>query len=399
MDYDFPEFPRQEYENRLSKLKAAMSQADLDAVVLTEEVNIRWLAGYWVFTMMDGTMPTAVIVPLSDRIEPQLIVPGDGTGEELSWMKKVRYWERADETLLTADKGRVLLESLREASPDSRRIGMELGNGMMINLDQKVTDFFRASVGDAQIVDVSKDILEIRSVKSSGEIEKLRKASEITNNSMIEGFKILREGMTERGLGQFFVKYWFENGATGIGHVGVTFARDAIKYAHSDPKEYPLEKGALAKVDIGCTFEGYRSDMYRMACIGNPDSKEAEVASTIEKALRAVTENIREGARCSELHAMAAGIFESKGLEHLLSPSTYIGHGIGLAAHEPPYLYNDSKDVLQSGMVLSIEPWTLDRGNSSLCMNIEDVVVVRKDGCEVLTTMPREIFQQDTSKY
>ena len=159
-----------------------------------------------------------------------------------------------------------------------------------------------------------------------------------------------------------------------------------------DPREYPLKPGEIAKVDIGCTFEGYRCDMYRMACIGKPGKKEAEVASTIVKANQVIIENIKDGVRCSELYDVALSIFKKAGLGFLLRPSNYIGHGLGLGVHEPPYIYRNSSDILKSGMVLAIEPWTYDDKDFSLSMNIEDVVVVRGNSCEILTPADRDIF-------
>lgn len=392
MSYDFYEFKKEEYENRLNKLKEVMHEKRLDAVILTEEENIRWISGYWVFTMQDGSMSTVVIIPYSDNKDPVLLLSKEATGEELSWIKKMKYWEEAYSSYLTANKGKVLVDTLDELSLSTFKIGMELGNGMRINLEQKDIDYFREKTAEFEIIDISDKLLELRSIKSNAEIEKLKKASEITTESFKEGFKNLKEGITERKLGQYFAEYFFKHGATGISHIGVGFGAQAIKYAHSDPKEYPLKRGDVVKVDIGCTFEGYRCDMYRMACLGKPSSMEAKVALTIKEANQAVIKNIREGAICSDLYHIALKVFADAGLDYLLSPSHYVGHGIGLGVHELPYIYKNNNAVLKAGMVLTIEPWTFNYKDLSMCMNIEDVVVVTKDGCEVLTDMERDIY-------
>lgn len=392
MRYDFYEFEKEEYENRIDKLKNVMYKNNLDAVILTEEENIRWISGYWVFTMRDGNMPTVVIIPYSDSKDPLLLLPGEGTGEELSWIKKVKYWEEDYDTYLTANKGKVLLDSLNDLDLKNFKVGMEIGNGMRINLEQKDIDYFRRETNNLEITDISGDLLDLRSIKSDAEIEKLGKASEITVKSLKDGFKVLEIGITERNLGQYFAKKFFEYGATGIGHIGVGFGEQALEYAHCDPKEYPLKKGEVVKVDIGATFEGYRCDMYRMACIGEPSKKEAEVASTIKKANIAVIKDLREGIKCSQLYDIALKIFKDDGLYYLLSPSSYIGHGIGLGVHEPPYIYRNNNSILKSGMVLSIEPWTLNKEDLSMSMNIEDVVVVRENCGELLTSVDKDIF-------
>ncbi|MCL5987149.1 MAG: Xaa-Pro peptidase family protein [Actinobacteria bacterium] len=396
MSYDFCEFKKEEFESRLNRLKDMMVREGLDAVILTEEENIRWVSGYWVFVVSQiKFMSHVVIVPSSDSEEPISLINHDSTGEGLSWIKKVRYFEKKTKPPYRTDEftdvSGILAENLKGLKLDRSRIGMELGKGMRLNLEQVVIDDFRNSMPHAQFVDVSSSLWELRSIKSAAEIEKLKKASKITSDSITEGFKILRKGITERELGQFLVSYWFNNGATGISHVGVGFGDNAIRFAHCDPKGYPLKEGEVVKVDVGCSFEGYKCDMYRMACLGEPKKEEARVASVIKKANQAVISEIKENVKCSDLYKIAAKVFIDEDLEHLI-PSTSIGHGIGLSVHEQPIVHKDNDDVLKAGMVLTVEPWTLNYDDWSMGMNIEDVVVVMKDGCEVLTDTDRDIF-------
>jgi Xaa-Pro aminopeptidase len=392
MGYEFYEFGITEYRKRLKDFREVMEKEDLDAVILTEEENIRWMSGYWVFTMQDGAMNTAVIIPRSRESEPRLLLTSEGTGEELSWIKDIKYWDEGTVSYLEAEKGRILSDSLKEVAGPVKRLGMELSSGMKINLDQDDIDLFRDDIKDMEITDISPDILRLRSIKSDTEIEKLKLASDITCRSIQKGFSEIQEGLTERSLGQKIGKYFFEYGATGIAHIGVGFGELAIKFAHSDPKEYPLEKGVLVKVDAGCSFEGYRCDMYRMACLGKPDREEEKVALTIARANKEIIKRIKNGVSCSSLYDTAEEAFSSSGLSHLLSPSHYIGHGIGLGVHEPPYVYRDSRDILSTGMVLCIEPWTYDPDKPGYSMNIEDLVLVTENGSELLTLMDREIY-------
>ena len=92
----------------------------------------------------------------------------------------------------------------------------------------------------------------------------------------------------------------------------------------------------------------------------------------------------------SELYRVGAELFAEEKLSRLL-PSSIIGHGVGLGLHEWPFIAKDSTDVIKTGMVLAVEPWTVDYRDRSLGLNVEDVVVVTEDGCEVLTDFPREL--------
>lgn len=393
MEYDFQEISREEYLKRLRDLRSVMDRRGLDAIILTEEENIRWVSGYWVFTMQDGAMNTAVIIPHSESAPPRLILTSESTGEGLSRIEDIKYWEEDSGSYLEADKGTVLFKNLADiAGSRVKRIGMELGSGMKINLGQKDIDIFRKNLKPVSVEDISAEILGLRSIKSGSEIKKLRSASDITCRSIKQAFSEIKPGITERSLGQAVGRYFFEYGATGVGHIGVGFGRAAIGFAHSDPKEYPLEKGTLAKVDAGCSVEGYRCDMYRMACMDGPDKEEARIAGTIARANMEVIGSIREGTSCSSLYKIAEDVFESRGFSRLLSPTHYIGHGIGLGVHEPPYIYRGSRDILSAGMVLTIEPWTYHPEKPEYSMNIEDVVLVTGEGAEILTPMDREIY-------
>jgi Xaa-Pro aminopeptidase len=209
---------------------------------------------------------------------------------------------------------------------------------------------------------------------------------------MKSGFSILREGITEIELGQYLLRTMFEKGATGIGHYMVGFGKYAVAYAHCLPKKAPLHKGEMIAVDLGATYEGYRSDMYRMACLGKPSKEEAKVVSTIKKANDAVIRKIKEGVKFSDLFKIAEDIFIDEGLKYLY-PSASLGHGLGLGLHEWPFITKDNNLALKSRMVLTVEPWTLDLKDWSMGFNVEDVIIVREDGCEVLTKMDGNLYK------
>ena len=93
-----------------------------------------------------------------------------------------------------------------------------------------------------------------------------------------------------------------------------------------------------------------------------------------------------------DIYRIIHNIFSHEGLERLLPPTAYLGHGIGLAVNEYPFIHNSEDVSLKSGMVLAIEPWTYDKDDISLSVNIEDIVLVRKNGCETLSDIDRDIF-------
>ncbi len=406
MDYDdyvkayenFTEITEKEYESRLDKLKKAMFEQKLDAVILTEEENIRWISGFWVSIMEDGWSSTAAIIPSSDEEEPILLMSLEHTGELLSFIKKFKYWEESLSPDLSVAKGRVLVDTLRELDLKNSRIGLEFGNGMIIDLEQRDIDYLRKNISNVEFIDISMVIWKLRSIKSPLEIEKIRKATIITCKSLEEGFKALREGITHIEVYQYIIKSFFENGATGISHCFIHSGKYGVRCSHCLPKAIPLEKGEIVHIDLGCSIEGYRSDIQRLASIGKPNSsEEAKVYSTVKEANEAMRRITRDGIMFSDIYNAAAEVFKDKGFEYLLATSV-IGHGLGLGLHEWPFIHKENNDIVKSGMVFTVEPWCMDNrerassGEYSGSMNIEDVIVVREDGCEVLSNIEREMW-------
>jgi len=385
------EISRIEYEQRLDKLRAAMAAAALDAVILTEEANVRWLTGYWVCIMHDGWSPTAAVVPRAANRAPCLLMGAEATGEPLSRISDIRYWEGGLDPDLAVAKADVLANTLRELDAGRGRIGVELGNGMRFAMDQNDIDTLRGGLVDAVFVDASDMLWRLRSIKSDSEIAKIREAARITCDSFRELYRILRAGVTERELAQHVQSYWFEHGATGVSHVMIGFGRHAVRYAHCYPKQVRLQRGEIASIDLGCCVDGYRADIFRLACVGNPDPEEARVADVIRRANRAMVARVRPGAPFGEVYAAAAALFEEEGLMHLL-PSSVLGHGVGLGLHEWPFIRRDSTEPIKAGMVLAVEPWTVDYSDRSFGFNVEDMVVVTEDGCEELSDLDRGIF-------
>lgn len=385
------EISRTEYEQRLAGLRAAMAVADLDVVILTEETNVRWLTGYWVCIMHDGWSPTAAVVPRAANREPRLLMGAEATGEPLSRITDIRYWEGGLDPDLAADKADVLANTLRELDAGRGRIGLELGNGMRFAMDQNDIDTLRGSLADAEFVDASDMLWRLRSIKSGAEIAKIREAARITCDSFRELFRLLRVGVTAHELAQYVQGYWFEHGATGVSHVMIGFGRHAVRYAHCYPKRVPLQCGEIASIDLGCCVDGYRADVFRLACVGNPDPEEARVADVIRRANRAMVARIRPGVPLGDIYTAAAGLFEKEGLLHLL-PSSVLGHGVGLGLHEWPFIRRDSGEPVKPGMVLAVEPWTVDYSDRSFGFNVEDMAVVTDDGCEELSDVERGIF-------
>jgi Xaa-Pro aminopeptidase len=152
-----------------------------------------------------------------------------------------------------------------------------------------------------------------------------------------------------------------------------------------------LKRGEPLLVDMGVLVDSYHSDMTRTVFLGKPNAKLKEIYKIVlEAQLRAIAK-VKAGAKASEVDLAARGWIARKGYgEHF---GHGLGHGVGLEIHEAPSLAAKSPDILRSGMVMTIEPGIYLPGIGGV--RIEDVVLVKPNGCEVLTRTPKELIVLD----
>ena len=160
--------------------------------------------------------------------------------------------------------------------------------------------------------------------------------------------------------------------------------------------DYVIRKGDLVMLDGGSEVDGYRADMSRMAAVGKPTDETLRLYDAAVKANDAVMDSIRGGVPIREICLAGIRSFEQSGVGHLMVHGAgHTGHGIGLRLHEPPDLRLDSEQVLEAGMVLAIEPAITDiKGwnQANAFYILEQNIVVREDGPELLTPMTKELW-------
>jgi Xaa-Pro aminopeptidase len=182
-----------------------------------------------------------------------------------------------------------------------------------------------------------------------------------------------------------------EHGGEGIAFDTLVAAGQSGASPHSELGDTPIEAGTLVIVDSGCTVDGYASDCTRTFATGDlPDELRRIYDVCLEAQLRALDE-IRPGMSGREADARARGVIEAAGYGERFGHG--LGHGLGLKVHEAPALRPESDEMLQPGQVFSIEPGIYLPGTAGV--RIEDLVVLRDDGVERLTTGPKELVVVD----
>ncbi|MBU1027247.1 MAG: aminopeptidase P family protein [Candidatus Margulisbacteria bacterium] len=142
-----------------------------------------------------------------------------------------------------------------------------------------------------------------------------------------------------------------------------------------------IKQGELVVIDFGALYNGYRSDMTRTYVIGKPTARQKKIYQIVQKAQAKALKAVRAGRRCSEVDQAARGYIEEKGLGKFFVHST--GHGVGRKVHQPPKISRKNRRRLRLGTIICIEPGIYIKGFGGV--RIEDMVIVTKTGCRVLT--------------
>ncbi len=239
----------------------------------------------------------------------------------------------------------------------------------------------------------------VRVIKDSGEIGKLRKVATLTDKAVEAVVPIIKEGVTQKELRIEVERQGKLLGATDVSFAPwVGFVKSGSEKT-KDPTGYPLNKGLVSKTsiafDVGFVLDGYCSDFGRSLYLGPAEKK-------VKKGYEALQQSVIETVEKMKANSMrVCDIFPSieKTLDRLgygdylraRLPNKSVGHNIGVEVHEPPWLDPENKDLLQSNMVMAVEPKLWNAGE--YYFRVEDIVLIGQKRSEFLTRFDRELFQ------
>jgi len=231
-------------------------------------------------------------------------------------------------------------------------------------------------------------VAALRRTKSPEEVACLRKAATIAEEAFTALLPQLRDGLSEAQVALRLETLIREREAEGIAFAINVSAGPNTALNHYNPSLSPrrLEPGDLLLFDFGACVAGYRSDITRTVSVGKAPAQAGEIYAVVLEANRSAIDAVRAGRPASEVDAVARDLIAKAGYGGFFGHG--LGHGIGLEVHEAPALTPQNAAPLEAGAVVTIEPGIYLPGFGGV--RIEDDVVVRPDGCEVITRFPKD---------
>lgn len=355
------------YPDRIKVLQKILQRKKLDALLVTQPENRRYLSGY---TGCDhGIGETSGV----------LLIPARGIVHLLTDFRyKLQAEKDADWTkVMIYTKG--LLPLLKKLLPQLkvRTLGFEsdyLLHSYENSLSKVLADIKIKTKRTLGLIE------KMRVIKDEDEIACIRRSVQLNEEVFQQIYKDLQPGISEIDLAIKIESTMRQKGAEQPSFNTIVASGKNSALPHAVPGMNLIKKDKALTIDMGLVLDGYCSDMTRTFVLGIPSKKYLKIHRIVRQAQLAGTAAIRAGISGKEVDAVARNVIADAGYGQYFGHS--LGHGVGLAVHESPRLSKMNAKKLKEGMIVTVEPGIYIPGWGGI--RLENMVVVRKDGCENL---------------
>jgi Xaa-Pro aminopeptidase len=377
-------FPPEEFEVRWERLRSAMTEVRLDAILVSTEANFQYISGFASQTWVSPTRPRYLILPRSTA--PIAVLPTSNVQGLLATtpVEDVRSWQAPN----PEDDGLSLVAgALREAATTYGAVGTEMGPESRLGFP--AADFLRLieAVRPIEIRDTSRLLQRLRMIKSPREIEKIRTVAGVASECFERLPGLVAPGQTMREVCRTLHTELIRCGSDKVPYLVGEAGFGGYETVMMGPDDRVLAPGDLVFIDTGAVYDGYFCDFDRHYGVGHVAPEARRAYDAVYRATDIGLAAARPGKTLSEVWRAMADSLAAAGLE-----PTYVGrmgHGIGLNHTEPPSVNAVDPTVLEPGLVFTLEPsarYELAQapGRRKLMVHEENVVVT-DSGVELLS--------------
>ncbi|MDA8412890.1 MAG: Xaa-Pro peptidase family protein [Desulfobacteraceae bacterium] len=351
-------------KHRRSRLKPFFEEHRLDAILITNLANIRYLCG---FSGSDGVLLLA--------------------REEAWFLCDSRYTTQAADEVRGAEvrEYSAKYEAICSLISDKkiRRFGFEATHML-------VSDFRQLSerLAGCELVGLGAALDSIRSCKDKHEIEALGRVAALASASLGAVLASLAPGIRESDIALELEIEIRRRGADARAFDFIVASGERGAMPHGKASDKVLRTGELVTIDFGAVKDGYHSDETVTVAVGRPSARGREIHDIVRQAHDRAVAAVRPGISCRDLDAVARDYIREQGYDSYFGHG--LGHGVGLEIHEKPVVSPRGDAVVEEGMVFTIEPGIYVPGFGGV--RIEDTVAVTADGCVILTQAPKDLI-------
>ena len=350
-------------KHRVAKIRELLKKKKLDCLLIISLPNLRYLSGF------SGSSGALLI-----------------TREDGYFLTDSRYRSQARREAkgFVVRQCRKIIEGIAELSRSAgiKRMGFEASH-----LTYQDYQRLKELLLKVKLVPVSKELDSLRAIKDKGEISLIKKATRIAAQGFLELKDTIQPGSRERNLAIELEHQLKKRGSGELPFEIIVASGPRGALPHGVASEKKIRNGEGVVIDFGSRYKGYFSDETCTLLMGGPTRKQKKIYQIVKAAHDKAIDFIKPGRKSSQIDEVARHYIHQAGYSHGFGHA--LGHGVGLAIHEEPLISPDSSTVIEEGMVFTIEPgiYLEDWGG----VRIEDMVVVTREGCKVLTQVSKEI--------
>jgi Xaa-Pro aminopeptidase len=358
------------HPRRRRALRDLLRAGNLDALLVTDLLNIRYLTGF--------TGSNAALLVHAES-EDHTVFCTDGRYTTQSAVEVPDLERVLDRDSAAALARRVAAHPRRYA-----RTGIESQHVSVERYEE-----LKELPGEAELARAPGLVERLRLVKDQAEVQALRLACAVADRALADLIEQggLRAGRTEREVARDLENRMLGHGAVGLSFESIVAAGTNSAIPHHRPSGVELKVGDFVKLDFGATIDGYHSDMTRTVVLGEPAGWQRDVYELVSRAQAAGRDALRPGTEVSAVDGASREVIEQAG--HGEDFPHGLGHGVGLQVHEAPSLARTGVGTLSAGMAVTVEPGVYLAGRGGV--RIEDTLVVRDGIPELLTLSTKEL--------
>jgi Xaa-Pro aminopeptidase len=345
------------YLKRIRKVREEIAARHLDALLVTCETNVSYLSGF------KGHDSLILITP-----------------DKEFFITDSRYIEDAALSIKGFDIRQVRLSTYSTIKELVRKYRVKRLGFESMDLPYEVATRFKRLLSSVRIVGVKNLIEGLRAVKDDDEIKLIRSSIRLTKEVFRKAVDLVRPGESEISIAQKAEMEFISRCARPSFELIVS-ADARSSRPHAAPTDAKVGRNSFLMIDIGCIFDGYCSDMTRMVIVGKVKDRFKKIYNVVREAQRKAIDLIKPGERIAEIDLAARNYIKGKGFGKYFGHA--LGHGVGMRVHEAPGISRLNEEPLKPGMVFTVEPAIYVPGFGGV--RIEDMVLVKRNGCEILT--------------